>query len=459
MTAATALLPSGVNAAGAKGTAAKAGTDNPDAATGFASVIAGLAGPADAQPATPDEASQITARQQANSPATSFAPQNPLFAASGATATTTASKTTKTKTARDAADAAAPGALQTPIAGPTPAPAIAGPATVVASTVAGRDGAPAAAALGPAGVGVPAAGTPSAVAAVQPARAAQAAGSGPTQAAAQTAPEAVEPGTATGIKTVTVKAAAPSIPASTPATPAQDITRHAEKPSAAPAAIGAGPQGAVGSFAPRPARGQQSAPAASAPSTAAAGSNAGSSADAPRIAAAVLPAPVTPVTAPASVAQASVASPAAAVPTPPQPPSAFAAQVSQPVFALATSGNGTHTITVSVSPENLGPVTVRAHVSGAGMRIELFSPSDGGRDALKQLMPDLRNDLASAGVDASLDLSSQGQPGTQAGDSGRERAAAAYRNRPAAADGTLAAPVLAAGPSAIGSTSILDILV
>ncbi len=115
----------------------------------------------------------------------------------------------------------------------------------------------------------------------------------------------------------------------------------------------------------------------------------------------------TPAAAPlAPTAPTASASPAAAH----QP---FADQVTKPVIALAAAGDGDHTVTISVTPDNLGPVTVRAHISGENMRIELFSPSDTGRDALRQLLPDLRRDLSSTGANANLDLSSQGQPDAQ----------------------------------------------
>jgi flagellar hook-length control protein FliK len=114
----------------------------------------------------------------------------------------------------------------------------------------------------------------------------------------------------------------------------------------------------------------------------------------------------------APVASAPAAPPAAATPAASTFPP-FADQVSKPVFALATAGDGTHTVTISVTPDNLGPVTVRAHISGENMRIELFSPSDSGRDALRQLLPDLRRDLTATGANANLDLSSQGQPDAQ----------------------------------------------
>ncbi|MET4782768.1 flagellar hook-length control protein FliK [Glaciihabitans sp. UYNi722] len=109
-------------------------------------------------------------------------------------------------------------------------------------------------------------------------------------------------------------------------------------------------------------------------------------------------------------------------PTAPMVPQHFAAQLSKPIFSLAAAGPGEHVVTVSVTPDNLGPVTVRAHVGAEGMRVELFAPSDIGRDAIRSILPDLRKDLAGQGLSANLDLSSQNQPTDSSFDgSGRER--------------------------------------
>ncbi|TAM68383.1 MAG: hypothetical protein EPN48_10220 [Microbacteriaceae bacterium] len=151
----------------------------------------------------------------------------------------------------------------------------------------------------------------------------------------------------------------------------------------------------------------------------------------------------------------------APAPTPvlaPAPPT-VATQLLQPVFTLARAGNGTHTVTVNVIPDNLGPVTVRAHVDGSAMHIELFSASDGGRDALKQLMPDLRRDLVSAGITANLDLSSQGQPNTHAGPSWQGRTVTPEQARALAKDDTVPTPQPALPLSILGSVSTLDVLV
>ena len=83
-----------------------------------------------------------------------------------------------------------------------------------------------------------------------------------------------------------------------------------------------------------------------------------------------------------------------------------------PLFSLATAASGEHVLTLSVTPDNLGPVTVRAHVSAEGVRVELFAPNDLGRDALRAILPELRRDLAGTGMNANLQLSSNNQPGS-----------------------------------------------
>ena len=138
--------------------------------------------------------------------------------------------------------------------------------------------------------------------------------------------------------------------------------------------------------------------------------------------AATQPAPAAPsptVAAPVAAPQPPV--PAAAAPTAPAAAPAPAAphaqtldaQLARPVFTLAAAGAGEHVMTVHVTPDTLGPVTVRAHVGGDGVRVELFAPTDAGRDALRAILPDLRRDLSGAGLSGTLDLSSQNQPSAQ----------------------------------------------
>ena len=87
-------------------------------------------------------------------------------------------------------------------------------------------------------------------------------------------------------------------------------------------------------------------------------------------------------------------------------------QIARPLFSLANAAHGEHVMTISITPENLGPVTVRAHVGPEGVRVELFAPNDAGRDALRSILADLKRDLAGSGMTgATLDLSNRDQAG------------------------------------------------
>lgn len=117
---------------------------------------------------------------------------------------------------------------------------------------------------------------------------------------------------------------------------------------------------------------------------------------APLIVSGLGPAPSNPVGPPAPIA------PAPTVP--------LGGQIAGPLFSLAAQGDGEHVLTINVTPDNLGPVTVRAHVSGETIRIELFAPNDAGREALRSVLPDLRRDFAGGGMGGSLELSSDNHP-------------------------------------------------
>jgi flagellar hook-length control protein FliK len=155
-------------------------------------------------------------------------------------------------------------------------------------------------------------------------------------------------------------------------------------------------------------------PAAPAPTPAATNAAAADQAAAPT--ATSVPAGVAPTQATAAPSAAASA-PAAPAQTP--VPQDFAAQLTRPIANLRTAGAGEHVVTVSVTPENLGPVTVRAHIGADGMRIELIAPSDAGREALKGILGDLRRDLAALGVNTPS-LTAGGQQGQ--GQSGQQAA-------------------------------------
>jgi len=97
-------------------------------------------------------------------------------------------------------------------------------------------------------------------------------------------------------------------------------------------------------------------------------------------------------------------------------PRAVAAQVSPAVIAIAQRPSGTHRLTMTVHPESLGPVTVRAHIGvGGDVQVELLGATDAGRDALRAIVADLRRDLGAVMPNASLSLASStgGEAGAQ----------------------------------------------
>nr|WP_201469898.1 flagellar hook-length control protein FliK [Microbacterium hydrocarbonoxydans] len=111
-----------------------------------------------------------------------------------------------------------------------------------------------------------------------------------------------------------------------------------------------------------------------------------------------------------------------------------AAQVAPVVLNIAQRPAGAHQLTMTVNPDSLGPVTVRAHISQAGeVQVELIGGTDAGRDALKSIVADLRRDLAAVSPHATLSVSTGvsadpgsargGHPGAEAstGDQGARR--------------------------------------
>jgi flagellar hook-length control protein FliK len=160
--------------------------------------------------------------------------------------------------------------------------------------------------------------------------------------------------------------------------------------------------------------------------------------------------------APAQGVQLATSAAPVAAPAPPAAANAptFTAQLVKPLFTLASGPAGDHVVTVKVTPENLGPVTVRAHIGAEGVRMELFAPTDAGREALRSILTDLRRDLASQGATANLDLSSQNQP-TDSGDRGAREGAPALPDRQAS---SAVEPEVATGRRVFSAASSLDVL-
>lgn len=116
-----------------------------------------------------------------------------------------------------------------------------------------------------------------------------------------------------------------------------------------------------------------------------------------------------PVIVPAASSISVAPAPAVAPAAPPAPtqsptPQPLSTQLSGPVFSLASAGDGEHTMVVRVNPENIGPVTVHAHVRGDNIRVELAAGTDAARDAVRAALVDIRRDAIASGLNADVQL-------------------------------------------------------
>ncbi len=94
-------------------------------------------------------------------------------------------------------------------------------------------------------------------------------------------------------------------------------------------------------------------------------------------------------------------------------------QLIGPITTLVTEANGEKTISINVAPENLGPVTVKAHLGTEGLRLDVSAPTEAGREALRAMLPELRKELAATGG-GQLNLASGDQPAQQQQHSGAQ---------------------------------------
>jgi flagellar hook-length control protein FliK len=151
-------------------------------------------------------------------------------------------------------------------------------------------------------------------------------------------------------------------------------------------------------------------------------------------------------------------------------PPPVAGQLAQPVAVLRGGPDGTHTLTVVLRPETLGPVQVQVTLDNGVVDLSLRGAHQHGREALLQALPDLRRDLEAAGVSCSrLDVdrdtggswtasqqSAQQEAQQQAGGEPRGQAGRgepAPRPWPRATDPAQRRPAVPAA-----STSALDVL-
>ncbi|MDY6077273.1 flagellar hook-length control protein FliK [Mobiluncus sp.] len=145
--------------------------------------------------------------------------------------------------------------------------------------------------------------------------------------------------------------------------------------------------------------------------TAAGASNAGSSAVS---AVSGTSAQTTPVASAAPAAAPAVSTPnpvAQAAPT-------YAPNLSQQLFdqmqhqlsRLKVLGQGQHQLKLAINPETFGPVRVAANFHADGtVHLQLLGASEAARDQLRQVLSDLRRDLASTGLQADLDVAENAQ--------------------------------------------------
>lgn len=113
-----------------------------------------------------------------------------------------------------------------------------------------------------------------------------------------------------------------------------------------------------------------------------------------------------------------------------------AAQVAPAVLSIAQRPAGAHQLTMTLNPDSLGPVTVRANIGQAGdVQVELIGGTDAGRDALRSLVADLRRDLASVSPHATLSVSTGVAADSGAGRGGHPGSETAVGEQGAPRDG------------------------
>jgi hypothetical protein len=92
-------------------------------------------------------------------------------------------------------------------------------------------------------------------------------------------------------------------------------------------------------------------------------------------------------------------------------PDPVAQQLVTPLLRLRSSGDGSHSLTVALHPAELGPVNLHVRLVGDVMTIQLASTSESARDALRDALPQLHQELQAAGLPgAGLSLELGGQP-------------------------------------------------
>jgi flagellar hook-length control protein FliK len=129
-------------------------------------------------------------------------------------------------------------------------------------------------------------------------------------------------------------------------------------------------------------------------------------------AAAATPAATQVVGAAPAAPAAPVLAPAAAAAAAPAAPPPVATQLVQHVAVLTNGPDGTHSVTVVLHPDSLGPVQVQVTLNQGTIDLTMRGAHEHGRAALLDSLPDLRRDLESAGLTCSTLDVDQGTGGS-----------------------------------------------
>ncbi|WP_369131847.1 flagellar hook-length control protein FliK [Modestobacter sp. I12A-02662] len=102
--------------------------------------------------------------------------------------------------------------------------------------------------------------------------------------------------------------------------------------------------------------------------------------------------------------------------TPAAPPSAdadppVATQLGRQLAVLTEAPDGTQTMTLVITPDELGPVSIQATITDGTLDLTLLGAHEHGRQALLEALPDLRRELETAGLSLN-----RLEVGTDAGD-------------------------------------------
>jgi flagellar hook-length control protein FliK len=104
------------------------------------------------------------------------------------------------------------------------------------------------------------------------------------------------------------------------------------------------------------------------------------------------------VSGPAPAAPGTTVAGAAAPAAPAGSDAPVAAQLGRQIAVLRNAPDGSQTMTVVITPESLGPVTVQVTITDGKLDLTLHGAHATGRHALTEALPELRRELESAGL-------------------------------------------------------------